>query len=172
MISESVYAWVVCLWSLSLVWLFVIPWIVVHHAPLSMEFPGKNARVGWHFLLQGMFLIQGRDSGLLHCRHVFTDCATREALMCELIRINLLSVQACMRQEQEAPKLYLPPGNHAEPTHFFQWLLSQGQCCKNMHLELRELGLTKLLQISELKNHTYMNVKSCLYVEKRISLGT
>ena len=30
--------------------------------------PGKNATVGCHFLLQGIFLTQGSNSGLLHCR--------------------------------------------------------------------------------------------------------
>ena len=30
--------------------------------------PGKNAGVGCHFLLQGIFLTQGSNPGLLHCR--------------------------------------------------------------------------------------------------------
>ena len=32
--------------------------------------PGKNARVGYHALLQGTFLTQGSNPGLLHCRQV------------------------------------------------------------------------------------------------------
>ena len=32
------------------------------------NFPGKNTGVGCHFLLQGIFLTQGSNSGLLHCR--------------------------------------------------------------------------------------------------------
>ena len=32
----------------------------------SVHFPGKNAEVGCHFLLQGIFLIQGSNLGLLH----------------------------------------------------------------------------------------------------------
>ena len=31
-------------------------------------FPGKNTRVGCHFLLQGIFLTQGSKQGLLYCR--------------------------------------------------------------------------------------------------------
>ena len=31
-------------------------------------FPGKNTEVGCHFLLQGIFLTQGLNLGLLHCR--------------------------------------------------------------------------------------------------------
>ena len=37
----------------------VTSWTVALQAPLSMEFSGKNTRVGCHFLLQGIFLTQG-----------------------------------------------------------------------------------------------------------------
>ena len=33
--------------------------------------PGKNTGVGCHFLLQGVFLTQGSNSQLLHCRQSF-----------------------------------------------------------------------------------------------------
>ena len=32
--------------------------------------PSKNTRVGCHFLLQGIFLTQGSNPGLLHCRQI------------------------------------------------------------------------------------------------------
>ena len=32
------------------------------------DFPGKSTRVGCHFLLQGIFLTQGSNPSLLHCR--------------------------------------------------------------------------------------------------------
>ena len=32
--------------------------------------PGKNTGVGCHFLLQGIFLTQGSNPGLLHCRWI------------------------------------------------------------------------------------------------------
>ena len=32
------------------------------------DFPGKNTGVGCHFLLQGIFLTQGSNPGLPHCR--------------------------------------------------------------------------------------------------------
>ena len=44
-------------------------WTVAHQAPLSMGFP--RARIlEWvdQFLLQGIFLTQESNSGLLHCR--------------------------------------------------------------------------------------------------------
>ena len=40
------------------------PWTV----PLSMEFSRQEYWSGCHFLLQGIFLTQGLNSGLLHCR--------------------------------------------------------------------------------------------------------
>ena len=56
----------VCAQLLSHVWLFVTPWTVARQAPLSCpwEFPGRNTRVGCHFLLQGIFLTQGWDMSL------------------------------------------------------------------------------------------------------------
>ena len=43
--------------------------------------PGQNTGVGSLCLLQGIFLTQELNPGLLHCRRFFTDWATREALM-------------------------------------------------------------------------------------------
>ena len=40
--------------------LFATPRTIVHQAPLSMEFPGKNTRMGCRFLLQGIFPTQGQ----------------------------------------------------------------------------------------------------------------
>ena len=34
------------------------------------DFPGKNIEVGCHFLLQRIFLTQGLNSDLLHCRQI------------------------------------------------------------------------------------------------------
>ena len=42
--------------------------------------PGKNTGVGSHVLLQGIFLIQGSNPGLLHCRQILYIWATREAI--------------------------------------------------------------------------------------------
>ena len=46
------------------------PWTVAHHAPCPWDFPDKNTGVGCHFLLQGIFLTQGSNPGLLHCRWI------------------------------------------------------------------------------------------------------
>ena len=53
---------------LSCVQLFATSWTVALQAPSPMGFPGKNTGVGCHFLLQGIFLTQGSNPGLPHCR--------------------------------------------------------------------------------------------------------
>jgi len=40
--------------------------------------PGKNTGVGCHLLLQGIFLTQGSNLGLLHCRQILYCWATGE----------------------------------------------------------------------------------------------
>ena len=41
--------------------------------------PGKNTGVGCHVFLQGIFPTQGSNPGLLHCRQILYQWATREA---------------------------------------------------------------------------------------------
>ena len=55
----------------SCVWLFETQWTITRQAPCSYVSPGKNTGVGCHFLLQGVFLTQGSNSQLLHCRQSF-----------------------------------------------------------------------------------------------------
>ena len=70
-----------CLWSAIQSWhtvyaqslrcvrLFETPQTVAHQAPL-LDSPGKNTGVGFQFLLQGIFLTQGLNPGLPHCRQI------------------------------------------------------------------------------------------------------
>ena len=53
---------------LSRIRLFATPQTVARQAPPSWDFPVKNTGVGCHLLLQGIFLTQGSNPGLLHCR--------------------------------------------------------------------------------------------------------
>ena len=53
---------------LSCVQLFAIPWTIAYQTPPSMEFSRQEYWSGLHFLLQGIFLTQGLNPGLLHCR--------------------------------------------------------------------------------------------------------
>ena len=45
-------------------------WTVAHQAPLSMGFFRQEYWSWLHFLLQGIFLTQGANPGLLHCRQI------------------------------------------------------------------------------------------------------
>ena len=44
------------------------------------DFPSKNTATGCHFLLQGIFPIQGSNLGLLHCRQILYHWVTRGSL--------------------------------------------------------------------------------------------
>ena len=43
--------------------------------------PGKNTGVGSHFFLQGTFLIQRLNAGLLHCRQILDHLSHQESLV-------------------------------------------------------------------------------------------
>ena len=47
---------------------FVTLWTVAHQVLLSMGFPRQEYWSGYHFLLQGIFMIQGSNLHLLHCQ--------------------------------------------------------------------------------------------------------
>ena len=60
----------VCVQSLSHVQLFVTRWSIAHQVPLYMEFSKKEYWSGLPFPFQGIFLTQGSNLGLLHCRKI------------------------------------------------------------------------------------------------------
>ena len=69
----------VCMRSrFSCVWLFATLQTVACQAPLYGDSPGKNTGVGCHALLQGIFLMQGLNLGLLHCMQILFCWATGE----------------------------------------------------------------------------------------------
>ena len=53
---------------LSHVWLFATPWTMSHYVLCPWNSPGKNTGVGSHSLFQGIFLNQGSNPDLLHCK--------------------------------------------------------------------------------------------------------
>ena len=60
-----------CAKSPSCVQLFATLWTEAHQAPLSMRSPRQEYQSGCHAFLQGVFLTQGLNLGLmqlLHCR--------------------------------------------------------------------------------------------------------
>ena len=77
---------------LSRVRLFAIPWTVAYQAPPSMGFPGKNTRVSYHFLLQGIFLTQGLNPGLPRCRQMLYHLSQQGSPLFTLFTIYYLSI--------------------------------------------------------------------------------
>ena len=55
----------------SRVQLFATLWTVALQAPQSMGLSRQNIAVDHHALLQGIFLTQGSNPCLLHCRWIF-----------------------------------------------------------------------------------------------------
>ena len=53
--------------------------------------PGKNNGVGSHFLLQGIFLTQGSNLGLLHCRHILYHLSVQFSSVHSLSRVRLFA---------------------------------------------------------------------------------
>ena len=99
----------VCAQYLSAVWLFVL-WTVVHQAPLSMGFPGKNTGMGCHFLLQGIFLSQGLN---LHLSSLLNWQAD-SLLLAPILHIHT---------HTNTHKLYqnLSHLNHIHKSYFVHW---------------------------------------------------
>ena len=48
----------------------VNPWTVARQAPLPVGFPRQEYGAGCHFLRQGIFLTQGSNLHLQHCRRI------------------------------------------------------------------------------------------------------
>ena len=60
---------------------------------------GQNTGVGSLCLLQGIFLTQELNPGLLHCRRFFTDWATREALMDNIFSLIKKNKQPFLKEK-------------------------------------------------------------------------
>ena len=58
-------------WKLFIhVRLFATPWTLATRLLCLWNSPGKNPGVACHFLLQEIFLTQGLNPGILHCRQI------------------------------------------------------------------------------------------------------
>ena len=66
---KGMVKWMCAVLSLSLR-LFVTPWtVILPGSSVHEDSPGKNTGVGWHFLLQGIFLTWGSNRHLLLLLH-------------------------------------------------------------------------------------------------------
>ena len=79
-------------------------------APLSMEFSRQEYWSGYHSLLQGIFLTQGLNLGLLHCRQILYHLSHQEILWM-YSRSPLISRGYVSRPPADA-------GNHGKNTYY------------------------------------------------------
>ena len=63
--------------------------------PHPWSFPGKNTGVGCHFLLQGIFPIQGSNPGLLPPRQMFCCLSHQEAVFHRSVRWSRILDSTC-----------------------------------------------------------------------------
>ena len=75
----------------SCIWLFETLWTVAHQALQSMGFSRQDTGVGCHFLLHGIFLTQGANLCLGHCRQIFYHWAIGEAWYKYVCRYNSIA---------------------------------------------------------------------------------
>ena len=80
-------------------WFFVTPWTVAHQVPLSMGFSRQEYWMCCHSLLQGIFLTQGSNLGLLHCKPIFTIWATMGGGVLERPWVITLSLMSSSRTQ-------------------------------------------------------------------------
>ena len=69
------------------------------------DFPGKNAGVGCHFLLQEIFPTQGLNPGLPHCRHTLLQSEPPEKILLNLKYNNFTD---CLFQLSERNIFLIP----------------------------------------------------------------
>ena len=79
--------------SLSRVWLFATPWTVAYNAPPSMGFSRQEYWSGLPFHLQRIFLTQGSNPGLLHCRQTLYRLSHQGSLCQEELKSLLMKVK-------------------------------------------------------------------------------
>ena len=96
----------VCVLVLSCVPLFVTPWTVACQLHYLWDSPGKNAGVGCHPLLQGIFPTQWSNPALLHCRQILYHLSHQRSPAICLLLLLLLSrfsrVQLCATPQMAA----------------------------------------------------------------------
>ena len=83
----------------SQVQLLATPWTVAHQAPLSNEFSRKEYQNGCHSLLQGIFLTQGSNLGLLLTGRFFTTGATRKPSIWLMYCFCIKTTENCIAKQ-------------------------------------------------------------------------
>ena len=112
---------------LSRVRLFVTPWGIPQQALCPWDFPGKNTGVDFHSLLQGIFLIQVSNPGLLHCRRVLYQVHIYTYIRYGLPRWQCGNESACHCRKQDPWVGKIPYSRKWYPAPVFLLGRSHGQ---------------------------------------------
>ena len=107
--------------SLSLVWLFATPWTIAYQAPGPWDFPGKSTGVCCHFLLQGVFLTQGSNLDLLHCKQMLYCLSHQE------VHFLYASAQISSHQDDLPSPPHIKHISPYPPTYCHHW--NSYLCC-------------------------------------------
>ena len=85
--------------------------------PCPGDFPGKDTGVGCHFLLQGIFPIQGSNPGLLHCRQILYQLSyTLFWCLCQKLSLSPLYFnKTLLHKSSEWSSLISGPGLNSSP---------------------------------------------------------
>ena len=80
--------------TLSCVWLFTTPWTVAYQAPPSMGLSSQEYWSGLPFPSPGIFLTQGSNPGLPHCRQTLYPLSHQgwECKMAQLLWVKSLKI--------------------------------------------------------------------------------
>ena len=74
------------------------PYIIILLCPWN--FPVKNTGVGSHSLLEGIFLTQGSNLGLLHCKQLLYHPSHQESIILNRISIEIWTIKATLMRAQ------------------------------------------------------------------------
>ena len=121
-----------CAKVLSRVQLFVMSWTVAHQAPLSMGFSRKNAGIGCHAPLQGIFSTQASNPGLPHCRRILYHLSHQGSLVDEMLFFSTylfffflsLNEKSIICHHAEHQRIW--SWAHKTSQNYIQWRLTMG----------------------------------------------
>ena len=115
------------------------------------DLPGKNTGVGCHFLLQGIFPTQGVNPGLLYCRQILYQWATREAHM--HLSLKNLKTDISFWTNKSLPSETDEPVLNYLSGHTFPSFDSRRSC-------LQLLLASLLVVMSQLQKYTFITLSS------------
>ena len=93
----------------QLVRLFVTPWAVARQACLSMKFSKQEYWSGLSFPSPGIFLVQGSNPGVLHCRQILYHLSHQGSPSTSLFWIKRQLISRNSNREMKRVKIKVVP---------------------------------------------------------------